>query len=159
MDEPTKPRAKRGAALASAIMAKATERGMLQKNVARELGFTEVYFSLLLSGDRWFGTIAEDKVRAIANFLDIPVISVLMLSEVVNARDFYRESTLEAQLSDAYKRMASDKRFTTCMPTLEEWDNASVAMKLFSAILYNDVSGKDFLEKVPLIQPSRQGRK
>lgn len=135
-------------------MSVASERGMLQKEVAGELGFTEVYFSLLLSGDRWFGTISPEKVRAIAEFLDIPVISVLMMSEVVNASDFYRESTLEAQLIDAYKRMANDKRFTTCVPTKEEWDKASVSMKLFAAILYNDVSGKDFLEKVPLIRPS-----
>lgn len=142
---------KRGAALARAIEDHATKLGISQKEVAKRLGFSEAYYALLLSGQRWLGAVSEDKLRKIADFLDIPLLSVYMLAEVIHSEDFFRASSIEDQIEAAYATMAKDKRFTTIMPTRKDWETSSLRVRLLCAILYQDVSGKDLLEKFQIL--------
>lgn len=145
---------KRGAALARAIEDHATELGWSQKEVAQNIGFSEPYYALLLSGQRWFGAVSEDKLRKVADFLDVPLLSVYMLAEVIHSEDFFRASSVEDQVRAAFDVMSKDKRFITLMPTLKDWEQAPLRVRLMCAILYQDVSGKDLLEKFRMVQVS-----
>lgn len=142
---------KRGAALARAIEDHASELGLSQKEVAKRLGFSEPYYALLLSGQRWLGAVSEDKLRKIADFLDLPLLSVYMLAEVIHSEDFFRASSIEDQVEASYATMVKDKRFTTIMPTRKDWEASSLRVRLLCAILYQDVSGKDLLEKFRML--------
>ena len=156
--KPTKKTAKdkRGAALARAIDDHTTELGLSQKDVAKKLGFSEPYYALLLSGQRWFGAVSEDKLKKIADFLDLPLLSVYMLAEVIHSEDFFRSSSIEDQIEAAFDVMLKDKRFTTIMPTRKDWNASSLRVRLLCAILYQDVSGKDLLEKFRMLTISDQ---
>jgi transcriptional regulator with XRE-family HTH domain len=142
---------KRGAALAKAIEDQAAELGLTQKDVAQRLGFSEPYYALLLSGQRWFGAVSEDKLKRIADFLDVPLLSVYMLAEVIHSEDFFRASSIEDQIAAALDAMARDKRFSTIIPTRADWSHAPLRVRLLCAILYQDVSGKDLLEKFRML--------
>jgi len=143
---------KRGVALARAIEDQATKLGLTQQVVAKRLGFSAPYYALLLSGQRWFGAVAEDKLKKIADFLDMPLLSVYMLAEVIHTEDFYRSSTIEDQVKFAFEVMLKDKRFTYRMPTRTDWDASPLRVRLLCAILYQDVSGKDLLEKFRMLK-------
>lgn len=143
---------KRGSALARAIEERANELGLSQKLTAEQLGFSEAYYTLLLSGQRWFGSVDEEKLRNISEFLDLPFAAVYMLAEVIQPKDFYRASTVEKQVDAAFKVMARDKRFIPAMPNQEQWNETPLEVRLLCAILYQDVSGKDLLEKATLVK-------
>jgi transcriptional regulator with XRE-family HTH domain len=143
---------KRGAALCRAISTRIVELGMAQKEAARAVGISEEYFSLLLGGERWFGTVAEDKLHRIADFLNVPLISVMMLAEMIQPKDFYRSSTLESQVEAMFDVLEKDKRFIMAVPSRTEWSKTPLPVKLMCVILYQQVSGKDFLEKAELLQ-------
>lgn len=146
------PRNDRGAALARAIEDRATALGISQKETSKRLGFSEPYYTLLLSGQRWFGSVEQDKLHKIAEFLDIPLVSVYMLAEIIHSDDFFRATSVESQVDAAFEVMEKDKRFAIALPTRREWEKTPLSVKLFCAILYQDVSGKDFLEKAKLIK-------
>lgn len=143
---------KRGAALCRAVTARIAELDMTQKEAAKKVGISEEYFSLLVSGERWFGTIAEDKLRRVADFLNVPYISVMMLAEIIQPVDFYRSSTVEAQVEALFDVLENDKRFVMAVPSRNEWDKAPLSVKLLSVILYQQVSAKDLLEKAQLLK-------
>ncbi len=146
--EPTK----RGSALARAIEERASALGMHQKTVAQKLGFSEPYYALLLSGQRWFGSVAEDKLKRIADFLDIPLLSVYMLAEVIYSQDFYRASSIEDQIQFVLSTLSADRRFAAVIPPARDWKNVPLSIRLLVSILYQDVSGKDLMERFKLLQ-------
>lgn len=149
---------KRGAALCRAISTRISELGMAQKEAAKKVGISEEYFSLLLGGERWFGTVAEDKLHRIADFLNVPLISVMMLAEMIQPKDFYRSSTLESQVESMFDVLEKDKRFVMAVPSRAEWGKTPLPVKLMCVILYQQVSGKDFLEKAELLQIKKPPR-
>ena len=66
------------------------------------------------------------------------------------------KSSIEDQIEAAFDVMLKDKRFTTIMPTRKDWNASSLRVRLLCAILYQDVSGKDLLEKFRMLTISDQ---
>lgn len=141
----------RGAALARAIEQKTAESGMTQKEVARALDISEPYFNLLISGERWFGSVSKEKLSNIANFLDIPIASVYMLAEVLVNEDWITQDSIDYEIENVYKTMQRDKRYTVCMPTPRDWRNTPRGVKLTCVLLYQELSNKQLIEKFKLI--------
>lgn len=141
----------RGLALAEIIKDHCSRLGLSQKKAAAALSLSEPYYTLLISGKRWFGSLDEEKLKRIAEFLDLPLLSIYMLAEIIHPEDFFRSSSFEAQLDLVFESMIKDPRFMTIMPTRENWSSSDLRMKLLCVVLYQDVSTKDFLEKFNLV--------
>ena len=141
----------RGSALARAIEDRAYELKLTQKEIAKRLEMSDAYFTLLLSGDRWFGSLAKEKLANIARFLEMPVISVYMLAEVIVNTDWHGRAPLEEGLNNAYKTMSKDKRYTMCLPPLSEWNKAHISVKMTIVMMYQELSNKHFLSDYQLL--------
>jgi hypothetical protein len=142
----------RGAALARALEARAQSLGLSQKAAAHQIGFSEPYYALLLGGQRWFGSVEEASLKRIAEFLDVPIISVLLMAEKVYPQDFFRSTTIESQIDFVFATMSKDKRWTSAMPNHIDWSKTPQSVRLLAALLYQECSGKDLMEKARLLR-------
>ena len=142
----------RGAALARALDARAQSLGLSQKAAAHRVGFSEPYYALLMGGNRWFGAVEDQALKRIAEFLDVPMISVLLMSERISPEDFFRKTTLESQIDFVFSTMFTDKRWTSAMPRHADWKNTPLSVRLLAALLYQECSGKDLMEKAKLLR-------
>ena len=142
----------RGAALARALEARAQSLGLSQKAAAHQIGFSEPYYALLLGGMRWFGSVEDKSLKRIAEFLDVPIISVLLMAEKVYPSDFFRSTTIESQIDFVFATMSKDKRWTSAMPNLTDWNKTPQSVRLLAALLYQECSGKDLMEKARLLR-------
>ena len=147
----------RGAALARALDARAQSLGLSQKAAAHRVGFSEPYYALLMGGNRWFGAVEDAALKRIAEFLDVPMISVLLMSERVSPEDFFRRTTLESQIDFVFSTMSTDKRWTSAMPRIADWKNTPLSVRLLAALLYQECSGKDLMEKAKLLRVESPG--
>ena len=147
----------RGAALARALDARAQSLGLSQRAAAHRVGFSEPYYALLMGGNRWFGAVEDAALKRIAEFLDVPMISVLLMSERVSPEDFFRKTTLESQIDFVYSTMSTDKRWTAAMPKSADWKNTPLSVRLLAALLYQECSGKDLMEKARLLRVESPG--
>ena len=147
----------RGAALARALDARAQSLGLSQKAAAHRVGFSEPYYALLMGGNRWFGAVEDAALKKIAEFLDVPMISVLLMSERVSPEDFFRRTTLESQIDFVFSTMSTDKRWTSAMPRIADWKNTPLSVRLLAALLYQECSGKDLMEKAKLLRVESPG--
>jgi len=151
-----RPEVIRGGALIDQINDHADRHGLTQRAIARVLGISESHYSQLLNRERDFASLPEEKLRAIAELLDVPYMSVLMLAEIVRPEDFFRSSTIEDHVTFAYRTMRRDSRFVVAMPNAGDWKAAPLSVRLLCAILYQDVSGQDLLEKARLIRVEKR---
>ena len=142
----------RGAALARALDARAQSLGLSQRAAAHRVGFSEPYYALLMGGSRWFGAVEDQALKRIAEFLDVPMISVLLMSERISPEDFFRKTTLESQIDFVFSTMFTDKRWTSAMPRHADWKNTPLSVRLLAALLYQECSGKDLMEKAKLLR-------
>ena len=142
----------RGAALARSLEARAQSLGLSQKAAAHQIGFSEPYYALLLGGQRWFGSVEEASLKRIAEFLDVPIISVLLMAEKVYPQDFFRSTTIESQIDFVFATMSKDKRWTSAMPNHIDWSKTPQSVRLLAALLYQECSGKDLMEKARLLR-------
>ena len=83
----------------------------------------------------------------IAEFLEIPRVSVMALGEVVQPEDFIVEQSLGDQLNGVYMQMALDPAWSTLVPKAEVWDAADESTKLLVATMYQAVLQASMLEK------------
>jgi transcriptional regulator with XRE-family HTH domain len=150
-------KAARGAALARALEEKAAQLKLNQRETCEMLGLNPAYYSLLLSGERWFGTVAEDKMQKIADFLELPLVSVFMLAEIIKPEDFFRPTSLEKQVDQIFDHLRRDSRFATVVPAQEDWKKTPLGVRLLAALLYSDVSQIDLLERMPFYKVVPEG--
>lgn len=148
---PAKDKEKRGIALARAIEHRASCLGLSQKESAKELGFSEPYYALLLSGQRWFGSVSEDKLKRIASFLDVPLVSVYLLGEILHPEDFFRTSSLEDRLELVFRHLSQDPYLAGVAPNRKDWDRTPLPIRLLCATLYERLSDKELLERAKLM--------
>lgn len=152
-----RPEVLRGGALIDQINDHADRNGLTQRAIAGTLGISESHYSQLLNRERDFASLPEEKLRLIAELLDVPYVSVLMLAEIVRPEDFFRSSTIEDHVAFAFRTMRRDSRFVVAMPKVSDWNAAPLSVRLLCAILYQDVSGQDLLEKARLIRVEKRG--
>ena len=138
--------ATRGLALTEAIAKEVTNRKMTQREAANALGFSDSYFNVLMSNKRWWGSVDASRLLVIADFLDVPPITVYSLAEIVKSSFYYRQSTLEDQINTSINAIKNDPRFGLALPAESSWDKCPLDIKLFCCILHDQLSEKDHLE-------------
>jgi transcriptional regulator with XRE-family HTH domain len=144
---------RRGSALARALEERAAELKISQKEVANILQISYPYYALLLSGERWFGAAAKEKLVNIGKFLNIPTASVFVLAEILTINDWFdATNTLQDQIELAFKTFQRDKRYTMCLPTEAVWAKTPLEAKLTIILLYQEVSNKHLISSFTLAE-------
>ena len=108
-----------------------------------------------MSFERWWGTLTRERLKAVASFLDVPTINVLMMAEVVESSDYFKQSNVAEEMEKALARLKDDARYANMMPLHSSWDVTPPDVKLLCALLYNDLSGRDIMQlQAMLLKPT-----
>jgi hypothetical protein len=130
----------RGIRLIEALEEKALTLGLDAGLLAQELGYTERYFSVLLRGERWIGTVGHDKLETIAKFLGQPLVNVYVLAEILRPDDFYAPSDLEKKIKEGYEQLRRNPTLAAWVPSEAEWSQASERMRLLCVMLLSKLT-------------------
>lgn len=140
-DEPT-----RGLALTEAIAREIANRRISQREASNILGISDGYFSVLMSNKRWWGTVDQHRLLAIAEFLDVPAITVFSLAEIVKSSYYFRPTTISNQIENALERLKTDPSMVLALPAESSWESCPADIKLLVAILYNQIAHGELLD-------------
>lgn len=146
-----------GIRLINKIRAKSIELGLQDRYIADMIGVTPIYWYSIANGHRKISSLAKDKLKKIAEFLNIPTVQAMSLADVLDQEDFSL-GRLEDQLEMSIRQMRDDQAWMCWAPTQEEWDTLSVSTRTGIVMLYETVFYKSFLRRAAEISPELKGR-
>lgn len=136
METQTEEKDARGMTLIRAIRKRGVELGLDDRQLAEHLGYTQKYFNLLIRGERWIGTVGDEKLKALGQFIDYPLVTVYVMAGILNSKDFTHHATLEGQLEQGYIKLQDHKTLGTFVPEPDIWNATPVESRLLSVILF-----------------------
>lgn len=142
-----------GGALIRALLQRAGELNLDKYALAEAIEITYPYLNALSNGGRPVTGISHDKLRRIADFLNMTFVQVLMLAEIVKPEDFARDQgmDLERTLGRAIENMRSDAEWGRVAPTPEEWEGLSLNSRIGIAMMWEQVSQQDLIAKAEMV--------
>lgn len=142
-----------GGALIRALLQKAEELNLDRYALAEAIQITYPYLNALANGGRPVTGISLEKLRRIADFLDMTFVQVLMLAEIIKPEDFTHENNhdLERTLDRAFENMRSDVEWGRVAPSQKEWEGLSLNTKIGIAMMWERVSEQDLIAKAAMV--------
>lgn len=149
----TKKKYIEGGALIRALLKRAEELGLDKRQLAKAISITYPYLIALCNGNRSVQGIQHEKLRRIAEFLNLTFVQVLMLAEIVKPEDFARDQgdDLERTLDQAIRGMRADTTWGRVAPSEDEWEDLSINAKIGLVMMWERVSNQDLIEKAKMI--------
>lgn len=129
-----------GEALMNALFKRARERGQNIGDMAKELGVSHAYLSLLRSGQRQIPNINDEFSTACAQYLGIPRIYVLLLAEKLKSNDFYgtSESGMSKKLANALRMVTDSEEAARASVSAEDINQLPTRVQHLLVQLYQD---------------------
>lgn len=121
----------------------ARDRGQSIKACAATLGVGYSTYLAIKAGTKPLSAHSTF-VRRVAEYLEWPLMDVLLLGRVFTLEDFSYKGSLQEQVDLAYFRMIDDRRVRAVMPTVKEWAKTPTASKLTIVALYHALFMKRF---------------
>lgn len=124
-----------GYKLVQIIFERAVNEGISTSELAEQLGLAASTLSHLKNGRRLANSLGRDVIGRFAEWLNYPVLAVMILAEQVRLEDFYSpQNDLDRAIDRALHFMADDPEWGGMMP--KDLDGASTHMKLWSVWMY-----------------------
>ncbi|MBL1267721.1 MULTISPECIES: helix-turn-helix domain-containing protein [Halomonadaceae] len=124
-----------GYKLIQVIFERAVSEGLASTDLAEHLGIAPSTLSHLKTGRRLASSLGRDVIEKFAEWLNYPVLAVLILAEQVRLEDFYSpRNDLDRAIDRALQFMADDPEWGGMMP--KDIEGASTHMKLWSVWMY-----------------------
>lgn len=136
----------RGQKLVRAVLSRASELQISQSELAQMLGYTDSYWRVIARGGRWIGTVGEEKLRLIADFLQLPLLSVYVLAEILKPRDFVYQPSLEKIFADTLSKLQSQPTLSAFAPDDQEWNQTPEASKLLISYLLARLMNEELID-------------
>lgn len=128
-----------------AIEARAQELGMDTSELAKTLGLTEPYWRAFRRGGRWIGLVGHEKLKFIAEFVGLPLVTVYVMAGIFSPEDFYKQRTLEARLDEVFEQVKLDTYLKAYCPSDEDWENTPLSVKYLALLMHNKLTETDLL--------------
>lgn len=138
---------KRGMALINALKRHCLELKTTPDEVAEQLGYHPRYMSILMRGQRWIGSVGHDKLKLLATFLDIPLVTVYVMAGVLDPKDFVHHSTLASTLEMGYRKLSDSKVIAAHVPSRDIWEQTPDEVKLLCILLYERFETEDLFQR------------
>lgn len=142
-----------GVRLLQALNRMMAERNHGVDDVAAELGISSVYLRAIGNGARSFADVDRRVLQKAAAYLNVPVAQVYLMSDAMDASDFFYADTVDNQLHLAYNSMTTHPMWSGYAPSTEEWDAMTQSSKLFMCMLYESATSQRFLTPVAVQPP------
>ena len=150
-----------GYKLVQVIFERAVSEGVASTDLAEHLGIAPSTLSHLKTGRRLASSLGRDVIERFAEWLNYPVLAVMILAEQVRLEDFYSpQNDLDRAIDRALHFMADDPEWGGMMP--KDLDGASTHMKLWSVWMYERATktrlitgGVDYLDLLKAMEDFR----
>jgi len=136
-----------GAALIDALLRKAGQLGIQNKELAEILGVSAPHFSFLTSGERRTAGLSDEVLRAAATFLEKPLVEVFHLAEKLSLEDYYYHLTLEDRLDKIYEAMRSDLVYGSVCVSRKIWASLPLQAKVLIGTMYEQHARTNLLPR------------
>lgn len=141
-----------GAALVDALLKKAEQEKLQDKELAHVLGISPTHFSFVRSGERRPGGLADEVLRAAAAFLEKPVVEIYHLAEKLTLEDYYYHLDLEDRLDKLYESMREDLIYGSLSLSRKMWSELPLQAKVLIGTMYEQHARTNLLPR-PLLRP------
>jgi hypothetical protein len=138
--------APRGLKLVKAVLDRASQLNLEPSEMAEMLGYTDSYWKVIARGGRWIGSVGEDKLRLIADFLQLPLLTVYVLAEILNPRDFVYRPSLEKIFSETYERLKGHGTLGVFAPSEASWNDSPEETKLLCVYLLSRLMNDELID-------------
>lgn len=112
--------------------------------VSSEMGFTDdpraVFLSRMQSGQRSWSTASLERLRMVADWLDIAPLEVMMLADVISPDDALVNTPIPSELDRLASRIALDPEYRNMLPHYADIGLLPPWAKVLLLILYDDVN-------------------
>jgi transcriptional regulator with XRE-family HTH domain len=129
------------------------DRGLPDRHIADLMGVSAVYWNSMTNGNRRISSLPKEKLRHLAEFLQIPLIQVYVLAGHFGAEDFAVYRSLMADVDRMMDFMRTDPKWLALAPSKHEWDELPQRTKVLVATLYEAISHKSFLHATKIEVP------
>ena len=134
-----------GGPLLNWLWDEARRRQLTIQDLAREVGVTSGYLHQLKTGFRKTSQISKPFASAVAEYLGVPTVVVLILSGYLTMSDFaVRAESEDVMLERAMRLIQDDPVMRSSIPV--DLSQLSVDAKRAVALMYEEVSGKDVFQ-------------
>lgn len=146
-----------GFRLINKIRSRSIELGLQDRYIADMIGVTPIYWYSIANGHRKISSLGKEKLKKIAEFLNIPTIQAMNLADVLDHDDFFL-GCLDDQLDTSIEQMRNDPAWMCWAPTKEEWNRLSVGTRTGIVMLYETVFYKSFLHRAEIEYPEMKNK-
>ena len=112
--------------------------------VSAEMGFTDdpraLFLSRMQSGQRAWSTASLERLRMVADWLDIAPLEVMMLADVISPDDALVNTPIPSELDRLASRIAMDPEYKNMLPHYADIGVLPPWAKVLLLILYDDVN-------------------
>jgi transcriptional regulator with XRE-family HTH domain len=129
-------------------------RNQTMRDLAGHLDISYTYLMAVARGERPADTMARKVYIAFAEYLDIPIAQVYLLSGALKPTDFVVEATVAAKLERLFERMRSDKEWCGLMPTSAKLVSLDSDIKILIGFLYERATLSSGLGSVSIEDPN-----
>lgn len=146
-----------GFRLINKIRKRSIELGLQDRYIADMIGVTPIYWYSIANGHRKISSLSKEKLKKIAEFLNIPTVQAMNLADVLDHDDFFL-GRLEDQLNTSIEQMRNDPAWMCWAPSKEEWSSLSIGTRTGIVMLYETVFYKSFLERAEIEYPEMKNK-
>ncbi|MDR1312009.1 MAG: helix-turn-helix transcriptional regulator [Burkholderiaceae bacterium] len=141
-----------GVRLINRIRGRINELGLQERYIADMIGVTPIYWHSIANGHRKISSLGKEKLKKIAQFLNIPTVQAMSLAGMIDYDDFFL-GPLEEQLEVSVVKMRNDPAWMYWAPGKEEWERLSPVTKIGMVMLYETVFYHSLLSRAEIENP------
>lgn len=116
------------------------------------LGMAYTYLMALGRGTAKINQLKIEQYMLMANYLDIPLIQVMLLAEAIQPEDFFYKATVEERVEHVYEMIKNDPLFMGFAPSQQDWNSASPTLKLSFCVMYETSAQSKILNPMDLVR-------
>jgi hypothetical protein len=153
LDSANQDRSIKGSVLIRKIWQKMLDLNIKPSVLATEhLGMAYSYLMALGRGTAPVNKLKIEQYTLMANFLDLPLVQVMLLAEAIQPEHFYYNATVEERIDHVYENMLNDPIFMGFAPSQQDWESLSPSLKLSFCVMYENCAQTKLLNPAELVR-------
>lgn len=139
-----------------ALWAQMQRNGHTPLQLSQELTLTYPYLMALARGERDVAGLKRDKLQRIAEYLDVSAAQAFLMSGILTPEDFEQSNKIATRVENTRLAMETDPDWRGFVPSADEWNELSPAMKMLLTLLYETVRHNRYAPANVLVAPTEK---
>ena len=129
----------KGHALTEQLEKRRRVEGLELKQLAALLGVQPNHFSAMMGGRRWIGSVRDEVLVKIAQFLNVSKAVVYLWAEILQPSDFFPQDASELLVRRVGEQLVDDPSASGLVRSLSEWESWPDRSRFVIATFYTEL--------------------